>query len=259
MTAGRLDAMKKAIVGLVMTVEEVEGSFKLNQHKSEADYAAIAGALAAQADDGCAADRAFDERGAAAVDYNSPSDNEPRSKGACHDPHRQPQPKTSRRRWHRRSPPSSSTARPERRASAFRSAFGQQSDVVVKSIAEDKRKDAAAKRALMERGRSRHPLPAGRCGEGNRCADRRHGRRGAQGARRVDGFSRRAATGPTAFRNSRRIRPTRSGRHGKSPIRAAIRPARSRCCGRWSMPACCLRTIPSPSTRSAAIRAAASR
>jgi transcriptional regulator len=52
MTAGRLDAMKKAIVGLVMTVEEVEGSFKLNQHKSEADYAAIANALAAQAEPG---------------------------------------------------------------------------------------------------------------------------------------------------------------------------------------------------------------
>ena len=50
MTAGRLEAMKKAIVGLVMTVDEVEGSFKLNQHKSEADYAAIASALAAQAD-----------------------------------------------------------------------------------------------------------------------------------------------------------------------------------------------------------------
>jgi transcriptional regulator len=48
MTVARLDAMKKAIVGLVMTVEEVEGSFKLNQHKSEADYAAIANALGAQ-------------------------------------------------------------------------------------------------------------------------------------------------------------------------------------------------------------------
>lgn len=45
MTAGRLEAMKKGIVGLVMTVEEVEGSFKLNQHKSEADFAAIANAL----------------------------------------------------------------------------------------------------------------------------------------------------------------------------------------------------------------------
>jgi transcriptional regulator len=48
MTAGRLDALKKAIVGLVMTVEEVEGSFKLNQHKSETDYAAVAGALSSQ-------------------------------------------------------------------------------------------------------------------------------------------------------------------------------------------------------------------
>ena len=50
MTAGRLEAMKKAIVGFVMTVEEVEGSFKLNQHKTEADYAAVAGALAQQTD-----------------------------------------------------------------------------------------------------------------------------------------------------------------------------------------------------------------
>jgi transcriptional regulator len=45
MTPARLETMKKAIVGLVMKVEEVEGSFKLNQHKSEADYAAVAGAL----------------------------------------------------------------------------------------------------------------------------------------------------------------------------------------------------------------------
>ncbi|MBN9007365.1 MAG: FMN-binding negative transcriptional regulator [Rhizobiales bacterium] len=50
MTAGRLDAMKKAIVGLVMTVQDIEGSFKLNQHKSEADFAAIANAMARQAD-----------------------------------------------------------------------------------------------------------------------------------------------------------------------------------------------------------------
>jgi transcriptional regulator len=52
MTAARLDAMKKAIVGFEMTVEEVDGSFKLNQHKSETDYAAVAGHLAAQADAG---------------------------------------------------------------------------------------------------------------------------------------------------------------------------------------------------------------
>jgi transcriptional regulator len=50
MTAGRLDAMKKAIVGLEMTVEGIEGSFKLNQHKSDVDHAAIADALALQAD-----------------------------------------------------------------------------------------------------------------------------------------------------------------------------------------------------------------
>ena len=37
-------------MGLVMTVEEIEGSFKLNQTKSEADYAAVANALGAQAD-----------------------------------------------------------------------------------------------------------------------------------------------------------------------------------------------------------------
>lgn len=50
MTAGRLEALKKGIVGLVMTVEEVEGSFKLNQHKSDADYAALSDALGSQAD-----------------------------------------------------------------------------------------------------------------------------------------------------------------------------------------------------------------
>src|SRR5450755_4482775 len=52
MTAGRLDAMKKAIVGLVMSVDEVEGSFKLNQHKSDVDHAAIATALGLQTDAG---------------------------------------------------------------------------------------------------------------------------------------------------------------------------------------------------------------
>ena len=52
MTPARLETMKKAIVGLVMMVEEVEGSFKLNQHKSEADYAAVAGALQERTDTG---------------------------------------------------------------------------------------------------------------------------------------------------------------------------------------------------------------
>ena len=52
MTSARLDMLKKAIVGFVMTVEEIEGSFKLNQHKSDADFASIADALAAQSDAG---------------------------------------------------------------------------------------------------------------------------------------------------------------------------------------------------------------
>jgi transcriptional regulator len=52
MTAARLDALKKAIVGLVMTVEDVEGSFKLNQHKSDVDHVAVSDALALQADTG---------------------------------------------------------------------------------------------------------------------------------------------------------------------------------------------------------------
>src|ERR1700754_1594812 len=51
MTAARLGAMKKAIVGLVMEVLEVEASFKLNQHKSDADYGAIASALMRQPDE----------------------------------------------------------------------------------------------------------------------------------------------------------------------------------------------------------------
>ena len=55
MTAGRLETMKRAITGLVMTVDEIEGSFKLNQHKSDADFAAVATALARQPDPGAQA------------------------------------------------------------------------------------------------------------------------------------------------------------------------------------------------------------
>jgi transcriptional regulator len=49
-TAGRLETLKKAIVGLVMSVDEVEGSFKLNQHKSDVDHLAVATALGRQPD-----------------------------------------------------------------------------------------------------------------------------------------------------------------------------------------------------------------
>jgi transcriptional regulator len=48
MSAGRASAMMQAITGLVMTVEDVEGSLKLNQHKSDADHVAVTGALALQ-------------------------------------------------------------------------------------------------------------------------------------------------------------------------------------------------------------------
>src|SRR5947209_5833198 len=50
MTAGRREAMMKAIVGLRMTVKDIEGSFKLNQHKSDVDHAAIATELLGQGD-----------------------------------------------------------------------------------------------------------------------------------------------------------------------------------------------------------------
>ena len=40
----------KAIVAVEMTIETVEGSFKLNQHKSDADHVAVANALARQDD-----------------------------------------------------------------------------------------------------------------------------------------------------------------------------------------------------------------
>jgi transcriptional regulator len=46
----RLGMLMKAIVGIEMEVETVEASFKLNQHKTDADNVAIANALATQAD-----------------------------------------------------------------------------------------------------------------------------------------------------------------------------------------------------------------
>jgi transcriptional regulator len=49
-SAGRQQMLKKAIVGLKMTVEDIEGSFKLNQHKSDADHMAVANALAKRGD-----------------------------------------------------------------------------------------------------------------------------------------------------------------------------------------------------------------
>jgi transcriptional regulator len=47
-SAGRREMLLKAIIGLVITVDRVEGSFKLNQTKSEADALSVASALAEQ-------------------------------------------------------------------------------------------------------------------------------------------------------------------------------------------------------------------
>jgi transcriptional regulator len=74
MSAGRREAMMKAIVGLKMTVEDIEGSFKLNQHKSDVDHAAIAAELLRQSN---ADAQAIGKRMVALrpqLDYKSPAD-----------------------------------------------------------------------------------------------------------------------------------------------------------------------------------------
>ena len=66
-TAGRLQALKKAIVGLVMTVEEVEGSFKLNQTQIRGRLCGGCLDAAAAARRSRADDRKADGRAAAAL------------------------------------------------------------------------------------------------------------------------------------------------------------------------------------------------
>jgi transcriptional regulator len=48
----RLNMLMQSIVAIEMLVESVDGTFKLNQHKNDADYAAVAAALAGQDDAG---------------------------------------------------------------------------------------------------------------------------------------------------------------------------------------------------------------
>lgn len=48
MPAARREAMMRAIIGLRMNVDDVSGSFKLNQHKSDADHIAVTSSLGAQ-------------------------------------------------------------------------------------------------------------------------------------------------------------------------------------------------------------------
>ena len=47
--------LTQAIVAIEMLVETVEGKFKLNQHKSDADHVAVASALGRQDDPGARA------------------------------------------------------------------------------------------------------------------------------------------------------------------------------------------------------------
>lgn len=47
-SSGRREMLLKAIVGIVVTVERVEGAFKLNQTKSDADATSVADALSEQ-------------------------------------------------------------------------------------------------------------------------------------------------------------------------------------------------------------------
>ncbi|MGN6572978.1 MAG: FMN-binding negative transcriptional regulator [Pseudolabrys sp.] len=46
----KLEQLMKAIVVIEMLVEEIEGKFKLNQHKNDADHVAIASQLSAETD-----------------------------------------------------------------------------------------------------------------------------------------------------------------------------------------------------------------
>lgn len=55
LTPHRLDQLMQAIVVIEMQVETIEGAFKLNQHKGDADHAAVAAALAGQDDPGARA------------------------------------------------------------------------------------------------------------------------------------------------------------------------------------------------------------
>ena len=90
------------------------------------------------------------------------------------------------------------------------------------------------------RGRSGRALPAGPGRRSRRWISRS---RSARTRRRCSMRARRIVSHPAWVYGFAELEPGTAGARSRllraSPIRAAIRPARSPCCGRWSMPACC--------------------
>ena len=64
----RREMLLKAIVAVEMTIETIEGNFKLNQHKSDEDHVAVANALASQGDPSAQRNRQADGRAAAGLE-----------------------------------------------------------------------------------------------------------------------------------------------------------------------------------------------
>ena len=127
--------------------------------------------------------------------------------------------------------------------------LGAQNDVTVASIADDKRKDPEAKKALMaEVDLVILCLPDDAAKETVKLIDGM-----GNSAPKVLDASTAFRVAPDWAYGFPELEPDQADkirRRAESlESRAAIRPARSRCCGRWSMPAWCPRTIPSPSMR----------